>query len=82
MDNPCVHSCKGLCNALKTAELREEESIREYTRFADACDYPEVQSILQELIAGRQRGLEQLRRAREIIGVRFAATDDISDSYA
>jgi len=82
MEKKCVHSCKGLCNALEVAEHRERESIKEYREFATTCDYPDVRELLERLIGERERSLESLRAAREMLNVRFNTLDNISDSFA
>jgi rubrerythrin len=81
MEKKCVHSCKGLCNALEVAEHRERESIKEYREFATTCDYPDVRELLERLIGERERSLESLRAAREMLNVRFNTLDNISDSF-
>ena len=60
MTAKCVHSCKGLCNALEIAEHREAETIKEYQSYAASCDYPDVREILETLIADRERALRVL----------------------
>ncbi len=82
MNAKCVHSCKGLCNALEVAEHRELEAIKEYRQYADGCDYPDVQEILEQLIAERERAVRVLREKREILKVRFSMIDRINDSFA
>ena len=82
MERKCVHSCKGLCNALEVAEHREREAIKEYRRFALECDYPDVRDMLETLIRDRERSLEVLREKREMIMVRFGTLDNINDSFA
>ncbi|MGA9116263.1 MAG: hypothetical protein WB626_05755 [Bacteroidota bacterium] len=81
MAKRCVHSCKGLCSALETAEHREREAIREYRKFAGECDYPDVRAMLEELIRQREEALELLAAGRAAIAVRFQALDNISDSF-
>lgn len=61
MDPKCVHSCKGLCNALEVAEHREEEAIKEYREYVENCDYPDVRQLLQELIREREKTVRLLR---------------------
>jgi rubrerythrin len=82
MEKRCVHSCKGLCNALEIAEHRERESIKEYREFATTCDYPDVRQLLETLIGERERTLESLQAVREMLNVRFKTLDNISDSFA
>ena len=82
MEKPCVHSCKGLCNALEVAEHREEEAINMYREYASNCDYPDVRTLLEELIREREKAVRALREKREILSVRFATIDRINDSFA
>jgi rubrerythrin len=82
MKAACVHSCKGLCNALQVAEHREQEAIKEYREYAQQCDYPDVKELLEELIRSREQALQALRQKREALEVRFAMIDRINDSFA
>jgi rubrerythrin len=82
MEKTCVHSCRGLCNALEVAELREREAIREYRKFAESCDYPDVRQLLIQLIAQREKALDLLRETRDILTTKFDTLDNINDSYA
>jgi rubrerythrin len=78
----CVHSCKGLCNALEIAEQRELQAIREYKMYASSCDYPDIREIMEALIADRERALKMLREKREILTVKFGMIDGINENYA
>jgi rubrerythrin len=82
MKTTCVHSCKGLCAALETAEHHEEEAIKEYRRFVAECDYPEVRVLLEELVRERERALGMLRAQREVLAVKFATIDRINESFS
>ncbi len=82
MNAPCVHSCKGLCNALEVAEHREREAIKEYKQFLETCDYPDVRELLSELITEREKGLKLLQEKKEIVMTKFNIVDDINDSFA
>ena len=82
MKATCVHSCKGLCNALQAAGVHEQEAIKEYREYAVQCDYPDVKALLEELIHSREQALHALRQKREALEVRFAMIDKINDSFA
>ncbi len=82
MKTACVHSCKGLCNALTIAEQREAEAIREYREYAAGCDYPEVREILETLARERERMLTLLREKRETLEVKFATLERINESFS
>ena len=78
----CVHSCKGLCNALEVAEHREREAIKEYKSFAQNCDYPDVRVILENLVKEREQALIVLQEQRAVLAVKFELIDRIGDSFA
>lgn len=82
MKSTCVHSCKGLCSALETAEHREREAIKEYTAFLETCDYPDVRTILEDLLRHRREALRILQEQRAILAVKFNTLDNINDSFA
>ena len=82
MTATCVHSCKGLCNALQVAEHHEQQAINEYREYAAQCDYPDVKELLEQLIQSREQALRVLRQKREALEVRFAMIDRINDSFA
>ncbi len=77
----CVHSCKGLCNALEVAEHRERETIQEYREYAASCDYPDVREILQQLIGDREKALAQLQEKRAVLTAKFEMIDRINESF-
>lgn len=81
MKASCVHSCKGLCNALTLAENREAEAVREYRDYAAGCDYPEVREVLENLAREREKMLAFLREQREILDVKFTTIDRINESF-
>lgn len=81
MNVTCVHSCKGLCNALEVAEHREKEAIKEYYRFADSCDYPDIRVLLDELIKDREHSLRLLTEKRAMLVAKFDTLDKITDSF-
>jgi len=81
MGTTCVHSCKGLCNALRTAEQREREAIAEYARFQAECDYPEVRTLLGELIKVHEGGLDLLAETRNRLEGVFDSLDRITESF-
>lgn len=82
MTTPCVHSCKGLCNALEIAEHREREAIKEYRRYAEECTYPDVRVLLEDLIREREHSLQLLAEKRAMLQAKFETLDQITDSFA
>jgi rubrerythrin len=82
MEKSCVHSCKGLCNALQVAEHREQEAIREYRTYASQCDYADVRTLLEDLIRDREKALAGLREKREVLHAKFAVIDKMNESLS
>lgn len=78
-DVDCVHSCKGFCNALEIATLREKEAILQYDSLRDECDYPDVKAILNELIIQRQKTIRLLDEAKLILKSKFEIIDQIQN---
>ncbi len=81
MEVQCIHSCRGLCNALTVAEHRELSTIKEYQTYLDQCNYPDVQAILRELISQHQRMLGVLQGKRAELTEKFNILDDINQSF-
>jgi hypothetical protein len=77
----CVHSCKGLCSALEAADHRERQAIAEYRRFQEECDYPDIRSILAELIRNREETLTFLGEKRAALKAKFDTLDEITESF-
>lgn len=77
----CVHSCKGFCNALEIATLREKEAIIQYDSLRDECEYPDVKAILNELIIQRQKSIKLLEEVKLLMKSKFDVLDQIQDGY-
>ena len=77
----CVHSCKGFCNALEIATLKEKEAIIQYDSLRDECDYPDVKAILNELIIQRQKSIQRLEEVKILMKSKFDVLDQIQDEY-
>ena len=77
----CVHSCKGFCNALEIATLKEKEAIIQYDSLRDECDYPDVKAILNELIIQRQKSIKLLEEVKILMKSKFDVLDQIQDEY-
>jgi hypothetical protein len=70
-----------LCAALEIAERREMESLAEYKKFHETCDYLDVRELLEELIRERQQALDLLREKRSMLESRFETLDNITEAY-
>ena len=77
----CAHTCKGLCTALEIALLREKEAILQYDALRDECDYPDVKTILNELIIHRQKSIRMLEEAKALIKTKFDVLEQIQEGF-
>ncbi len=82
MQTLCEHTCKGLCKALDIAIAQEEKSIQDLKIFSEACDYPDVEILLKEIISSKEKNILLLKDKAEMIRIRFNTLDQISDSFA
>ncbi|MDP2207180.1 MAG: hypothetical protein Q8K98_00210 [Bacteroidota bacterium] len=82
MQTLCEHTCKGLCKALDIAIAQEEKSISDLKIFSEACDYPDVEILLKEIISSKEKNILLLKDKAEMIRIRFNTLDQISDSFA
>ncbi|MBI5476445.1 MAG: hypothetical protein HY964_06880 [Ignavibacteriales bacterium] len=80
-DVECAQSCKGFCNALEIATLREKETIIQYDSLRDECNYPDVKAILNELIIQRQKTIRLLEEAKVLIKSKFDVLDQIQNGF-
>ena len=77
----CAQTCRWLCSALEVAAKMEKESILEYGLLRDACIYPDVRVILNELILRRQKSIQLLEETKVLIQKRFEVLDQISEGF-
>jgi len=77
----CVQSCKELCNAIEFASSTEKEAILQYAYFRDACTYPDVKAILNELIINKKKSIELLEKTREALKTKFEVLDQIRAGF-
>jgi rubrerythrin len=77
----CAHSCKSYCNAIELAALREKEAILQYGALRDECEYPEVKTMLNELIIEKKKSIELLERTKSVLRSKFEVLDQIRDGF-
>jgi len=78
---PCVQSCKELCRAIDYASTSEKEAILQYAYYRDACTYPEVRNILNELILQKKKSIELLEKTKELLRGKFEVLDQVRESF-
>lgn len=77
----CTQSCRELCNAMEYASKAEKEAILQYAYFRDACTYPDVKTILNELIIQKKKSIELLEKTKEALRAKFDVLDQIRSSF-
>ncbi|MGA2622879.1 MAG: hypothetical protein ABSF91_03420 [Bacteroidota bacterium] len=77
----CTHTCKEYCTALELAALREKEAILEYGALRDECSYPDIKTMLNELIIERKKSIELLERTKEAIRTKFEVLDQVREGF-
>ena len=77
----CAHTCKGLCTALELASATEKNAILQYAALRDECNYPDVKTILNELILAKRRSIDLLEKTKELVKSKFEVLDQVRDSF-
>jgi len=77
----CAQTCRGLCSALEMATKMEKDSILEYGLLRDACIYPDVKVILNELIIRRQKSIQLLEETKLMLKKKFEVLDQIQEGF-
>ncbi|HUL44499.1 MAG TPA: hypothetical protein VLY03_09090 [Bacteroidota bacterium] len=77
----CAQSCRGLCAAIDAALQREKETILQYASLRDKCQYPEVNSMLNELILQCQKSILLIEDAKSFLKSKFEVLEQIQDSF-
>lgn len=80
-ETKCAHTCRGLCTALEIATLREKEAILEYASLRDECNYPDVKTLLNQLIIERKRTIDLLERTKQVVRSKFEVLDQIREGF-
>jgi rubrerythrin len=81
LDAKCAHTCKGLCKALEIASMNERTAILHYADLRDSCTYPEVKTMLNDLIIEKKKAIELLEKTKELVRGKFGVLDQIRDGY-
>ena len=77
----CVQSCKEVCTALETAARHERSAILDYATLRDACTYPDIKVMLNELIIQKKKSIELVERTKELLRGRFDTLDRVREGF-
>jgi hypothetical protein len=77
----CAQTCRGLCASLEIATKMEKDFILEYGMLRDACTYPDVKVILNEMIIRHQKAIQLLEETKIMLKRRFEVLDQIQEGF-
>jgi hypothetical protein len=80
-DTRCSHTCRALCTALEIALLHEKQAILQFDALRDQCTYPEVQTVLAELVRERQKTMTLLEDAKNLLRSKFDVLDQVRAGF-
>lgn len=77
----CSHACRNTCAMLQQALKEETAMVRFYTALTKECDYPEVHSMIQELIEARSKSVLAINQKLNELSARMSVLDGIMSSF-
>ncbi|MBI4547927.1 MAG: hypothetical protein HY707_08105 [Ignavibacteriae bacterium] len=77
----CAQSCKELCSAIEIALEHEKQAILRYGMFRDQCTYPEVKTMLNELIIRKQKEIQLIEQTKSLLKTKFEVLDQIREGF-
>ncbi len=80
-DVNCVHACKNSCAMLNEALRKEASAVKFYEGVYAECNFPEVQSFLQEMIEERRNAILRIIKKLNEIHAKSQSLDGIISSF-
>ncbi len=80
-DVKCVHACKNSCAMLNEALRKEASAVKFYEGVYAECNFPEVQSFLQEMIEERRNAILRIIKKLNEIHAKSQSLDGIISSF-
>jgi len=77
----CNHTCKEVCRAIEIALQHAKDVILQYGILRDECTYPEVKTMLNELIIRQQQSIRLLEDTKVLLKNRFEVLDQIREGF-
>ncbi|MBI3585951.1 MAG: hypothetical protein HY088_02340 [Ignavibacteriales bacterium] len=77
----CSHACRNTCAMLQQALKEETAMVRFYTALKQECDYPDVHSMIQELIEERSKSVLAINQKLNELCARMGVLDGIMSSF-
>ena len=73
----CGQTCKEMCTAVELACKDEKQAILLYAALRDMCVYPDVKTMLNELILQKKKSIELLEKTKALMKSKFEVLDQI-----
>ena len=80
-DVNCVHACKNSCAMLNEALRKEASAVKFYEDVYAECNFPEVQSFVQEMIEERRSAILRIIKKLNEIHAKSQSLDGIISSF-
>lgn len=77
----CGQTCKEMCTAIELASADEKKAILLYAALRDMCVYPDVKTMLNELILQKKNSIELLEKTKALMKTKFEVLDQIRAGF-
>lgn len=77
----CEHACRETCAMLRKALRLEEETQAFYRDLRSECDYPEVQSLVDDLLTVHRSVSDRITAQLSIMQARGETLKDVMSSF-
>jgi hypothetical protein len=77
----CGQTCKEMCTAIEVITSDEKKAILLYAALRDICAYPDVKTILNELILQKKNSIELLEKTKAAMKSKFEVLDQIRAGF-
>jgi rubrerythrin len=77
----CGQTCKELCTAIEAVTADEKKAILLYAALRDMCVYPDVKTMLNELILQKKNSIELLEKTKAQMKAKFEVLDQIRSGF-
>ena len=81
MDTKCKRTCNGQCEVLENLLRQETEALHRYENLIKMCDYPEVQSFLQNLLDAKRAFQARIITKIDELQVQSETAHRVMDSF-
>jgi hypothetical protein len=77
----CPRSCAEVCIALETALRTEKQAILGYAELRDQCSFPEIRTMLNELVLRQEKTIRYIEEVKLAVAERFDVLEQIRAGF-